>query len=298
MTIKQSIKNDFTKMNFSRRDIRYVFAVVFSSFVYSFGMNTFVSSGNLFPSGFAGISRLLSLLLDTYLHISIGFGVIYFTINIMITIFVWNKIGHKFILYSVLWFSMTSIFTDFMNLPVITHEPLLIAVFGGLINGFAIGTALQNNASSGGTDFIAIWMSMKYNKNTWNYVLGANVVVLLIAGSVYGWNTALYSIIFQYVSTQVVSTMHKRYKLTSLHVVTDHPEEVSSAIFKICRHGITKMRCEGAYTDEEHWLLMTTINSYQLRMVIECIKCHDPKCFITVSPTDRIIGNYFQNPLD
>lgn len=298
MTLKQAIREDIHKMNFTKKDLQYVLAMVFSSFLYSFGMNSFVKSGNLFPSGFAGISRLISGLLDTYCQINISFGVIYFTLNIIVTVVVLRYIGHKFILYSFLWFSLTSFFTEVIQVAPITHEMLLIAVFGGLINGASIGIALRNNGSSGGTDFIAIYFSMKFNRPIWNYIMAANALVLVIAGLTYGWTSALYSIIFQFVSTQVINELHKRYRLTSLHIITNTPEEVCQAMFHTCRHGITKVKCEGGYTDQEHWLLLTTINTYQLKEVTDAVKAVDPKAFITIFNTERIIGNYFQKPLE
>ncbi len=298
MTLKQYIKTDIDKMNFGKKDIRYLGAIIFSSFLYSFGMNTFVKSGNLFPSGFAGISRLIITLLEKYCGISIPFGLIYFSLNIIVTIIVFKYIGHKFILYSFIWFSLTSIFTEIIQVPALTHEALLISVFGGLINGAAIGIALRNNASSGGTDFIAIYFSMKFNRPIWNYIMCGNAFVLILAGLNFGWNSALYSIIFQFVSTQVINEMHKRYRLTALHIVTNQPNEVCQAMFHTCRHGITKVPCEGGYTDQKHWLLITTINTYQLREVTEAIKGADPKAFISIMSVDRIIGNYFQKPLD
>lgn len=282
----------------NKKDIPNILMVILSSFIYSFGMNTFVKSGNLFPAGFAGLARLLSALCSTYLNYEIPFSYFYFGMNIFVTLFVFNKIGHKFVAFSVLWFSLTSFFTSILALPPVTHEILLITVFGGLINGAAIGLALHADASSGGTDFIAIALSMKLNRPTWNYMMAVNVIILTIAGLLYGWNTALYSIIFQYVSTQTINTIHKRYKFTNLKIVTNKPDEVCQAIFNTCRHGITKLRCQGAFTNEEHWLLLTTVNAYQSRHVIDVVRFTDPKAFIEENSVQRIIGNYYQQSLD
>lgn len=293
-----SLKTQQQKLKFTFKDIQYISAVIVSALLYSFTMNSFISSGNLFPGGFSGLSRLLSLISDTYLHFPLSFSVIYFTLNAAATLFVFGKLGHKFILYSVLWYTLTSIFTSLIHLPVITHEPLLIAVFGGLLNGIAIGIALRNNASSGGTDFLAIYLSMRTNRSSWNTVLVCNGVILTIAGSLFGWNTALYSIIFQFVSTQVVNTIHSRFKLSSVQIVTNRPDEVCRAIFSIVRHGITKMKCEGGYTSKEHWYLITTINTYQMKEVIETIRTADPHAFVAVNSAERIVGNYYQKPLE
>ncbi|MCI2153254.1 MAG: YitT family protein [Solobacterium sp.] len=290
---KQSLKESFGK-----KDLLYIAMVVLSSAIYSFGMNTFVKSGNLFPSGYAGIARLISQVLINYTRFHITFSPIYFLLNIITTVFIWNRIGHKFVLLSLIWFSLTSLFTGIFPVMEITSEPMLISVFGGVINGFAIGIALRNNASSGGTDFIAIFLSQKLNRPTWNYIMVANAAVLGIAGYLFGWNRALYSIIFQFVSTQMVNTMHQRYRSTELKVVTNMPDEVCSAVFHTCRHGITKIPCEGGFTDKPHWLLLITLNTYQVKQVIEMIHATDPHAFITMYSVEKIIGNYYQKPLE
>lgn len=283
---------------FTRKDFVTVLMIAISAFVYTIGMNVFVNSGNLFPGGYAGIARILSLLSSEFLPFTISFSMIYFTLNIITTWFVWKDIGHKFILYSVLWYSLTSLFTSLMPYFTITEDPLLIAVFGGLFNGFALGIALKNNASSGGTDFIAIDLSIKLNRPTWNYIFVANACVLCFAGMKYGWNQALYSIIFQYVSKEVVNTLHQRYKTSRIQCVTDHPDEITKAVFNTCRHGITRIACEGEYSHAQHSMLIITINTYQLKGVIEAIQQADHKAFLSVSTVDRVVGNYYQKPLE
>lgn len=285
-------------MNFKRKDVLYLAGVTFSAIIYSFGMNTFVKSGNLFPGGYAGISRLISLLLGEYLHISISFSVIYFALNIITTLIVWKNIGHKFVLYSVLWYTETSILTQVLTLPEITNDPLLISVFGGVVNGLAVGIALRCNASSGGTDFIAIDLAARFNMPTWNYIFVLNAVVLIAAGLNFGWNQALYSMIFQYVSKELVNTLHQRYKLKRIHIITDHPEEVSQAIFSICHHGITRLPCMGEYSHKEHYMLLATINAYQKTDVIRTVREVDPAAFISVNSVEKIVGNYYQAPLE
>ncbi len=287
-----------TSVRFGKEDIPRIFAICVSALIYSIGMVVFVRSGNLFPGGYAGVSRLLSLVAQDRFGLNIPFSVIYFGMNAVTTAIVYRTIGHKFVLYSVIWYSLASFLTGIINLPVITQDPLLIAVFGGLISGFATGLALQSNGSSGGTDFIAIDLSIRLNRPTWNYIFAFNALVLICAGLLYGWEQALYSIIFQYVSKEVVGMMHQRYKVSRLHVVTDKPDEICTAVFRICHHGITKIACEGAYSHVGHTLLMMSINTYQLREVEHCILDVDPQAFISVNPVERIIGNYYQTPLE
>ena len=285
-------------MQFTKKDWLNIAAVAVSALIYACGFNVFVRSGNLFPGGFAGFSRLISMVLADFCHIRISFSIIYFALNFLVTVLVLRKTGHKFILYSVLWYSLSSLFTGIIKLPIITQDPLLISVFGGLINGFAIGTALRYNASSGGTDFLAIDLSMRLNRPTWNYIFAFNAFVLFLAGLLYGWERALYSIIFQYVSKEVVNMMHERYKITRIQVVTDHADEICSEVFRICRHGITKLKCVGAYSKREHELLMMSVNNNQLKDVEEVILRIDPHAFMSLTHVERIIGNYYQKPME
>lgn len=285
-------------MKFGKRDIKVLIMIVLSAFGYSIAMKAFVEAGSLFPGGFAGLSRLFSTCLNEFLGINISFSIIYLLLNIFPTILVYRYVGKKFTIYSVLQYSLTSIFTSILPSFPLTKDLLLIAVFGGILHGFSISIALRSGASSGGTDFLAIFFANKYNKSTWNYVMGANAIVLLTVGVLFSWEQALYSIIYQFCNTQVVSALHNRYKLDTLYIVTKKPEEVSSAILKTCRHGITRMNGEGMYSHSDVSLLMMTANEYQIEAIVAAVRGIDDKAFITVNKTEKIIGNYYQVPLD
>ncbi len=286
------------KIKFTYHDIPILLCVIGSSVMYSFGMNYFVKSGNLFPGGYGGIARLVSQFCLQFLNLNISFSIIYFAMNIITVLLLWKHIGHKFMLYSCLFFTLTSILTAVIPVKSITGDILLIAVFGGVISGISTGIVLRNNASSGGTDFIAIWMSSKFNKPTWNYIMAGNAVILTLAGILFGWDKALYSIIYQYVSTQIVNVLHQRYKYTRIDIITTDPDAVCNAIFAACRHGVTKVRCQGGYSGEERWLLLITVNTYQLHNILHAIQSADAHAFIITAAVDRIIGNYYQIPLE
>lgn len=281
-----------------KKDCRTLMAVIVSAFVYAVAMKAFVETGNLFPGGFAGLSRLFSQSLSRFGNIEIPFSVFYFVLNIPPTLLVFKYVGKRFTIFSVLQYTLTSLFTELLPTFPITDDMLLIAVFGGIVGGLGIAIALRSDASSGGTDFIAIYASSKYNAPTWSYVMYFNAAMLILAGILFGWERALYSIIYQFCSTQVVSTMHMRFKLNSLFIITEKPEEVCDAVFHYCRHGITKLWGEGGFSHTPRCLLFMTVNAYQVHGLIETIRKVDSKVFINVSKTDKIIGNYYQKPLD
>lgn len=285
-------------LKFGKKDLKTLIMVIISSFCYSVAMKAFVDAGNLFPGGFAGLSTLISRLVLKYTGFVLPFGVIYFILNAFPTVLVFRYVGKKFTIFSVLQYTLTSVFTALMPAFPVTDDLLLIAVFGGIVGGFAISVALRAGASSGGTDFLAIYFSNKYNAPTWSYVMAANAVMLATVGVLFSWEQALYSIIYQFCSTQIVSTLHQRYKLDTMFIVTKMPNEVSDAILHTCRHGITRLKGEGVYSHSDVSMLYMTVNAYQVDSIVSSIRKIDPHAFITISRSEKIVGNYYQVPLD
>lgn len=278
-------------------DVSKVIAVIVSAFVYSIAIKVFVNAGDLFPAGFSGIAQLLVRIFSTYLHIEIPFSLIYLLLNIGPTILVFRHVGKRFTILSMLQYISVSFFVAVLPQWPITDDLLLIAVFGGIVAGIGNSIALTNDASTGGTDFLAIYASTKYNLPTWNYVMMANACVLTIAGLLFGWEKAMYSIIYQFCNTSMVSKIHMRYQLRTLFIVTENPEEVCDAIFHACRHGITKFWCEGGYSHSPKSCLYLTCNAFQVSEIVHHIKKVDPYSFINVMKTEKVIGNYYQQPL-
>ena len=286
---------DFKKL---LRDLKGILAVTMSAFVYSIAIKIFVTSADLFPAGFSGISQLIMRIGNEFFNVNIPFSLLYLALNIGPTILVFRHIGRKFTLLSVLQYLLVSLFVAILPQVQITEDIFLIAVFGGILAGIGNSIALTINASTGGTDFIAIYASNKYNIVTWNYVMAVNACIYVISGFLFGWDKCMYSIIYQFCNTTMVKQFHNRYQLRTLFIVTDFPNEVSTEIFSTCRHGITKFWCEGEYSHKPKSFLYMTCNAFQVNEIIHAAKVADPHCFINILKTEKVVGNYYQQPLD
>lgn len=275
-----------------------VFSIALSAFLYSIAITSFANQGGFYPGGFAGIARITHDISLRYFSFAIPFSTVYIILNIVPTIFVYKYIGKHFTLFSILQYVLVSLFTAFMPPLLSLHDPLLIAVFGGLLAGVAVGIALRNNASSGGTDFIAIIISNRFNRSAWGYILLLNATVLFIAGLLFGFEKAFYSLIYQFAQMQVVDKLHERYKMDTLTIITAVPDAVIASVLKDTRHGITELWAKGAYKKQDLTLLYTVVNTFQRRQVIASVLAADPKAFINIQRTEAIVGNYYQKPLD
>jgi Uncharacterized conserved protein len=280
------------------REAAGVLSILLSALIYSVAIKVFVNAGDLFPAGFSGIAQLLVRVFGTYAHVDVPFSAIYLLLNIAPTILVFRHVGKRFTVLSVLQYVAVCVFVEVLPAVPVTHDIFLIAVFGGIVAGAGVSIALVSDASTGGTDFLAIYAASRYNVSTWNYIMIANTVILALAGLLFGWERAMYSIVYQFCSTTVISKIHMRYQLRTLLVVTGKPDEVCDAVFHIVRHGITKLRCEGGYSHMEKSCLYMTCNAFQVSMITHKIEQIDAGAFINVMKTEKVLGNYYQQPLE
>ena len=285
-------------MKLTLKDLKTLIYVIASAVLYTLTLKLFINAGDLLPGGFSGISLLISRVTDRYFGIYIPFSLLYILFNIIPTILVFKYVGKRFAIFSVIQYVLVAVLSLIIPEMPITGDLILIAIFGGILGGFSVLLALIVNASGGGTDFIAIYAANTLKKDTWGYILGGNVIVLGIAGMLFGWDKALYSIIYQFASTQVVSSRHLRYKQTALTLITEHPDEVIHSILSSTRHGITKLWGEGGYSKQPKSMLYMVVNAFEIDEVIEAAKAVDPQVFIAVNKIERIIGNFYQKPFE
>ena len=191
---------------------------------------------------------------------------------------------------------LTSVLTDILPAYVITYDTLLISIFGGMINGLVISMCLAVNATTGGTDFIAIHLSEKKGVDSFNIVLGINAVILVSAGILFGWDKALYSIFFQYASTQVLHILYKKYQQQTLLVVTNQAKDVYEAISRTSNHGATILEGEGSHEHRERKVVYSVVSSAEQKEVVRAIREADPHAFTNVLRTEQVSGRFYFKP--
>ena len=173
----------------------------------------------------------------------------------------------------------TSFLLKVLTFPMVFEDIVLNVVFGGFLYGVSIVIALKGNASTGGTDFIALYFSNKFNKSLWKYVFIFNCCLILIFGYSKGWLYAGYSIVFQFIST-------------------NHPDEILEAYTKEYRHGVSCMDGYGGYSKKPFTIMNTVVSSYEVKDIIRIIKEVDPKVIINIFKTEDFVGGFKPKSLD
>lgn len=280
------------------RNIVNIIFILLGSFILAINMNTFVEQGKLVPGGFSGLSKLIQRVGLNFYDVKISFTLLNVIFNAIPAVFAYRLVGKKFTVFSCLSLLVVSVLVDELPVIPITGDILLISVFGGILNGLGLSLILNNNASSGGTDFIAMSLSNKYKVSTFNYMLLFSAVIILISGRLFGMDKALYSIIFQFCNTQVINTFYKKYKKKTLLIVTDNPAAISADLLELTNHSSTILKGFGSYSANKKYLIYTVLSDSDVRKMKKRIREQYPDTFVNVINSSDVVGNFYIQPLE
>ena len=282
--------------NSEKISVRSLILAVLSGVVAAFNLKVFVEAGNLTPGGLSGTAILLERLSEKYLPFKLEYGILYLLLNIPGVIVIYKTLGKRFTLLSRIDIFLTSTLVGLIPSMDITDDLLLISIFGGLLTGVSDALVLEAGGCGGGTHFWAIYFSRKYQKSMWNTVLMLNAILLTLSGLLFNWETALYSIIFQFVCTQVVDRYDNRYRRSTFIIITEKSDEITKAVFDLLQHSVTKFEGKGSYTHETKEVLYTVCGKYEEDILTNVIMDIDPKAFVNIMDSHKVVGNFRQKP--
>ncbi|HIS80348.1 MAG TPA: YitT family protein [Candidatus Scatomonas merdavium] len=275
-----------------KREIRAAIMVSLAAAGMAFNINCFVNAVGLYPGGFNGIALLVQRAGDSFFHIAIAFSLISYPLNILALVLSYRSLGKRFLIYTILSVGLTGILTDMMPAFPLTDDVLLASIFGGIINGACISISMLAGGSTGGMDILANVYGHRLNKDPWNITLAANTLILLAAGLLFGWDKALYSIIFQYASTQVIHLLYRKYQQATLFIISDQYEKIYQTILATTQHSATVLDGTGCYTNEEKKMIYSVVSSQQVKGLVRAIRKMDASAFINIVRTTQLDGRF------
>ena len=287
--LSETIKQEW----FTKRNLTTALAVVVSAFVMAAANNVFLDAADLLPGGFMGLA-VLGQKAGSLLGWHLSTALLLTLINLPVALFSAKTISKRFVFFSLANVLLTSLFLKLIPVFPFFDEIILNVIFGGFLYGFGIVIALRGGASSGGTDFISLYVANKSGKEIWTQVFIFNCVILTIFGFLFGFDKAGYSILFQFLCTRTISTFHNRYKRITLQIFTKHPQAVIDEYIHTFEHGITALDGTGGYSGTPTCLCVAIISSYQLHEATDAILKADPDAIINVMKSENYVGKFVQ----
>lgn len=273
--------------------IKKLVIAVCAAFLCALSMNLFLVPAHVYAAGINGAAQLISDILLDSAHIHLSIGLLVLILNMPIALLGWFKVGKSFTLFSFITVVLTSFFLTVLPLHPLSSDLLLNSIFGGMISAIGVGVALKYGISTGGLDIIAIYLTRRNrNASSGKYFLILNGIIIVIAGVVYEWQYALYTLISRFVNSYVIDMIHTKYQKLTVMTVTGESERLTKAIQDQFDRGMTVIPSYGGFTGSKKTTLMIVISHYVLYKIERLIKTIDPNAFTNILETNKIIGTF------
>ena len=280
------------------RAIYTFICVLIAGFLQASIIQIFMRPMNLLSSGFTGVAILIEKITSTFFDFSFSASLGMLVLNIPVAILCSKSISKRFTFFSLMEVFAASFFLEVLNWGPLFDDPLLNIIIGGFANGIMVSIALRGNASTGGMDFIALYVSNKIGKSIWSYVFIFNSIVLIIFGAMFGWEYAGYSILFQFISTKTIDSFYHRFKRVTMQITTSVPDEVIVAYIAEHRHGLSRVDGIGGYSGRPVSLIHTVVSSYEVQDIAKLIIETDPNAIINTFKSEDFYGKFYIKPID
>ncbi|BDZ30838.1 YitT family protein [Lactiplantibacillus sp. WILCCON 0030] len=258
--------------------------MVASALVSAFALNEFLIPANTFSGGVNGIAQILySAGKGIGFQINTGYYILLF--NIPIALLGWFKLGHRFTIMSFITAFLTSAAAVVLPVVNIAHNPLLGALFGGILTGVGIGITMRYGFSTGGFDIIVLVLERLTGRTVGSLMFLINFAIILMSGVLFSWENALFTIISIYASTRMVDLIHTRHQKLTAIIVTTQAEAVAKAIQTAILRGVTIADSHGGYSGQPNATLMVVLSRYELFALQAAVQQTDDHAFINILNT-------------
>ena len=262
-------------------------------FVIAVAMNWFLIPSGVYSTGFTGLAQILTQVLQGTAF-AFGENVWFLVLNLPLIVLAWIMLGRSFTIITLISVLATTIFIGLIpQYAVIPGDQTLNAVFGGVLLAIGTGITIKFGASTGGFDIVALIFARFSDRSVGLYLFVLNFLIAILAGELFGWSTALYTIVFIYVTSKVVDEIHTSNQRLTIFIITNHADDITTALHQHIIRGITQMPAIGTYSRAEKSTLMMVIERHELRDIERICRDADETVFINVVATDSVVG-YFR----
>ncbi|QGY38944.1 DUF2179 domain-containing protein [Pseudodesulfovibrio cashew] len=263
--------------------------ITVGSLIVSVGVKSLAVPHELVAGGVFGLASLAY-----YVTGVLSPGWINFLLNIPLFLFAWFKVSRRFFIYSAYATVATTLFYEFVTIPIPVKNQLYAAVASGVITGFGAGLVLRSLGSNGGLDVVAVHLFQRFNIGIGRVYLLFNT--LLYCGSLFRLplDVIIASLIMVFITAVVVEqTLSLFSQRKVVLIISKLADAISEDILTQLRQSATFLKGFGAYSRREQNVLMTVVNNVQLKKLEEITFTRDENALFIVENTFSVIGSSF-----
>ena len=207
--------------------VKNLLFLTIGAIITAFALESFLVPNNIIDGGVIGISMIVS-------HITkLNLGLLILIINTPFIIMAFKKMGAKFVVQTVYANIILAVFLNLFHHYKVTGDLLLSTVFGGIILGFGVGVILKHEGSLDGTEMLSLVVARRFGCSVGEFIMGINVFIYLVAGKVFSWESAMYSIMTYFIASKVIDmVMEGLNSSKSVRIISDEATAIGQALIE------------------------------------------------------------------
>lgn len=269
--------------------LKNIIFLTIGAMITAFALESFLVPNNIIDGGVIGISMIIS-------HITkFNLGLLILILNTPFIIMAFKKMGGKFVVQTAFANVILAVFLNIFHHYKVTHDLLLATVFGGITLGLGVGIILKHEGSLDGTEMLSLVVSKKFGCSVGEFIMGINVFIYLVAGKVFSWESAMYSIMTYFIASKVIDTVMEGFNSSkSVRIISDNASAIGEQLIERLDISVTYLQGIGGYTGQDKDLIYCVISRLELPKMIDIIKEIDPKAFVSVVDVHEVYGGRFR----
>ena len=276
-----------------KRNVFVQYAVItVACAAYAFGFDWCFDANHISVGGFTGIAQIINFFLPWA-----PVGTVSWLLNIPLFLIGWKMIGRRLFIASLYAMTLTSFFIDVFAAvyefqPI---DPILAALYGGVIAGAAAGAMMLQDANTGGTEMAARILKLKFEGvSIGTLMLSVDLVVTVVYALIFrDFTRALYGLVGLYVSSLAMDRVVYGANASKVaYIISDHHEAITAELLQLER-GVTLMEGKGAYSGTEKQVILCAFHRTHFVPIKRLVRQIDPDAFIIVCDAHEILGEGF-----
>ncbi|MFH5186883.1 YitT family protein [Paenibacillus sp. TAB 01] len=267
---------------------RLVFITI-GAFMMGLALEVFLVPNQVIDGGIAGISIIVSEITGLPL------GLFIFILNVPFLLLGYKQIGKTFAYSTLYGIAVMSVTTSWLHhAEAFTSEKLLAVLFGGVILGAGVGLVMRFGGSLDGTEIVAILISKKSKISVGQIIMFINVFIFIVAGFVFGWDSAMYSIFTYYIAFKLIDIVVEGLNESkSVTIISNDYEEISGAIMDRLGRNTTFIYAKGGYMKEDIQMIYCVVTRLEVAKLRSIVQEIDRRAFIAIEHVSDVMGGNF-----
>lgn len=253
-------------------------------------LEVFLIPNKIIDGGITGVSIILSFLTNINLSIFI------IILNVPFLLLGFRHLGKNFLIQSTVAMALFSVLLEiFKQVDVVTNDVLLATVFGGILLGIGVGFVIRYGACLDGVETVAILINKKTSFSVGQVILLVNLVIYMVAGILFGWDRALYSIMTYFITYKLIDIVSEGLEQAKAAlIITNNSEEIARSIYKKLGRTVTFIEGEGLISGKKV-VLYVVITRIELRELKKIVEADDVSAFMTITDVSEIVGQHIKS---